>query len=288
MSSSGNSSKKDIGWKYCYQNEGEKSVRCKFCHHQSNGGVTRLKQHLAQTHKGVAPYDNVKKEIRDALEKTKVQKMKQTQLLREIGEALGSTKNSTNESEDVGTHLSVSKQHKRTLDDFVTSEPKQTTLNAAYKKELLVDVKRRIGRFFYSAALPFNIINDPYFKPMCDGIAEYGKGFKPPSMHELRTWILKAEVEDITRIYEEYKQVWKQVGCTIMSDGWTDGKSRSLINFLINSPARTFFLKSIDASASIKNGDFIYGYLNEVITEVGEGNLGRTYGGHRVQHIVLI
>ncbi|KAL6544686.1 hypothetical protein OROMI_023548 [Orobanche minor] len=147
MSSTTHSSKKDIGWKYCYQKEGEKSLRCKFSHHQSNGGVTRLKQHLAQTHKGVAPCasvpDDVKKEIRDSLEKTKINKLKQTQLLREIGEGLGSTKNSANdESEDVVTHLSTSKQ-KGTLDGLVTSEPKQATLNSAYKKELLVDLRER-------------------------------------------------------------------------------------------------------------------------------------------------
>lgn len=41
-----------------------------------------------------------------------------------------------------------------------------------------------------------------------------------------------------------------------MSDGWTDGKSRVLINFLVNSPAGTWFLKSIDPSGSIKNGSF--------------------------------
>ncbi|XP_073138261.1 uncharacterized protein [Henckelia pumila] len=110
-----------------------------------------------------------------------------------------------------------------TLDGFVSSEPRQTTLNSAYKKELLVDVKRRVGRFIYSAALSFNVVNDPYWLPMVEGISEYGKGFKPPSMHELRTWILKAEVDDINIIYEEHEKVWKTYGCSIMSDGWTDG-----------------------------------------------------------------
>ena len=32
-----------------------------------------------------------------------------------------------------------------------------------------------------------------------------------------------------------------------MSDSWTNGKSRCLINFLVNSPTGTWFLKSIDA-----------------------------------------
>ncbi|XP_042466280.1 uncharacterized protein LOC122048825 [Zingiber officinale] len=107
---------------------------------------------------------------------------------------------------------------------------------------------------------------------MVEGIAEYGRGFKPPSMHELRTWILKAEVDGINLIYEEHKGMEKY-GCTIMSDGWTDGKNRSSINFLVNSPANTFFLKSIDASTSTKNGELIFKYLDVVVDEVGEENV---------------
>lgn len=36
-------------------------------------------------------------------------------------------------------------------------------------------------------------------------------------------------------------------GCSIMSDGRTDRKGRTLINFLVNSPAGTMLVKSIDA-----------------------------------------
>ncbi|XP_028959366.1 uncharacterized protein [Malus domestica] len=41
----------------------------------------------------------------------------------------------------------------------------------------------------------------------------------------------------------------------------------------IAKPARYLFLKSIDASASIKNGDLLYAYLDDVIQEVGEDNV---------------
>ncbi|XP_042398661.1 uncharacterized protein LOC121988975 [Zingiber officinale] len=58
-----------------------------------------------------------------------------------------------------------------------------------------------------------------------------------------------------------------------MSDGWTDGKNRSLINFLVNSSAGTFFLESVDASASIKNWELIFKYLGDVVDEVGEENV---------------
>ncbi|XP_074577611.1 uncharacterized protein LOC141834060 [Curcuma longa] len=108
---------------------------------------------------------------------------------------------------------------------------------------------------------------------MCEGIGKYGPGFVPPTMHELRTWILKDEVQNINKMMEDHKKAWIQYGCSIMSDSWTDGKSRCLINFLVNSPAGTYFLKSIDASDSIKNGELLFTYLDNVVEEIGEENV---------------
>ena len=108
---------------------------------------------------------------------------------------------------------------------------------------------------------------------MMDAVANFGPGFKPPSMHELRTWILKEEVNDLSIIMEDHKKAWKQYGCSIISDGWTDGKSMCLINFLVNSPADTWFMKSIDASDTIKNGELMFKYLDDVVEEIGEENV---------------
>ena len=58
-----------------------------------------------------------------------------------------------------------------------------------------------------------------------------------------------------------------------MSDGWTDGKSGCLINFLVNNPADTWFMKSIDASDTIKNGELMFKYLDDVVEEIGEENV---------------
>ena len=70
----------------------------------------------------------------------------------------------------------------------------------------------------YSNSLQFNTVNDPYWVSMVDAIAKFGLRFKPPSMHELKTWILKEEVNDINIIMEEHKKAWKQYECSIMSD----------------------------------------------------------------------
>ncbi|RVX11573.1 hypothetical protein CK203_015897 [Vitis vinifera] len=41
----------------------------------------------------------------------------------------------------------------------------------------------------------------------------------------------------------------------------------------IGSPAGTWFMKSIDASDTIKNGELMFKYLDEVVEEIGEENV---------------
>ncbi|XP_028113725.1 uncharacterized protein LOC114311754 [Camellia sinensis] len=58
-----------------------------------------------------------------------------------------------------------------------------------------------------------------------------------------------------------------------MSDGWTDGKSRSLTNFLVNSPSGMVFIKSIDTSYAIKNSIKLFEMLDDIVNEIGEENV---------------
>ena len=75
------------------------------------------------------------------------------------------------------------------MDKFTISQPKQNTLNSKWKLEERKEVCRKMGWFIYSKGLPFNTMNDPYWVPMVNAIANFGFEFKPPSMHKLRTWI---------------------------------------------------------------------------------------------------
>jgi hypothetical protein len=36
-----------------------------------------------------------------------------------------------------------------------------------------------------------------------------------------------------------------------MSDRWTDGRTRHLVNFLVNSPAGTYFIDSVNISGLV-------------------------------------
>ncbi|GLJ38170.1 hypothetical protein SUGI_0777100 [Cryptomeria japonica] len=58
-----------------------------------------------------------------------------------------------------------------------------------------------------------------------------------------------------------------------MTDGWTDRRNRTLLNFLVSSGGSTMFLKSIDASSHVKNVAYLCEAIEEVIDEVGEENV---------------
>ena len=58
-----------------------------------------------------------------------------------------------------------------------------------------------------------------------------------------------------------------------MSDGWTDGKSRTIINFLIAFPKGTMFLKYVDASDQVKVAQLLFHLLDGLVMEVGPKNV---------------
>ena len=56
---------------------------------------------------------------------------------------------------------------------------------------------------------------------------------------------------------EQHELAWQEYGCTLMSDGWTDGRTRHLVNFLVKSPAGTFFIDSVDISALVASKELL-------------------------------
>ena len=68
---------------------------------------------------------------------------------------------------------------------------------------------------------------------------------------------------------ESIKKSWKFIGCTVFSDGWTDQRGKTIINFVIACLKGTMFLKSIDASSHVKGAHLIFILLAEVVEEVG-------------------
>ncbi|XP_012573697.1 uncharacterized protein [Cicer arietinum] len=64
-----------------------------------------------------------------------------------------------------------------------------------------------------------------------------------------------------------------QYGCFIMLDAWTDRKARTLINFLVNTPGGTMFIRSVDGSSFMKTELEIFELLDTFVQEIGVENV---------------
>ncbi|XP_073053699.1 uncharacterized protein [Primulina eburnea] len=274
--------KKDPCWKHCYlKNPNDtNSVTCRFCGFTSNGGIFRAKQHIAGNSKNVRKCKECPQSVRDELLNYMNEKKKQT--LR----ACGGMKQDfcfldIDEDEDEDDEEDVQPSKKRSLtpiheagsgsgsgsgsvkgpmDLFITKKKtkggklRQTNINDDCDKELRDRTVQKIARFMYQAAISFNAAHLDSFKEMIEAIGQYGPNLKPPSYHESRVPLLQKEIAYTNELLKENRDECEKYGCSIMSDGWTDRKHRTLINFLVNSPKGTMFLESVDASAHVKTG----------------------------------
>ncbi|XP_059066890.1 uncharacterized protein LOC131858042 [Cryptomeria japonica] len=142
-----------------------------------------------------------------------------------------------------------------------------------WNKEVHDAARKQICKFWYFYNIPFIAARSPYWQGMVDSITICGAGFKAPTDAELSGPLLLQMVEDMKVELEDHRQSWSQKGCTIMTDGWTDRRNRTLLNFLVSCRGSTMFLKSIDASSHVKNATYLCEAIEEVIQEVGEENV---------------
>ncbi|XP_042067400.1 uncharacterized protein LOC121810716 [Salvia splendens] len=154
------------------------------------------------------------------------------------------------------------------------SKGKQQTINDVHGKELRDRACTKLAKWFYEAGIPFNAAKHESFKSAIESVGQYGPGMKPPSYHELRVPLLKKEVESVSALVKEHRDDWATYGCSIISDGWRDSVShKEIINFLVNSPKGSIFIKSVDVSDIVKDANALVAMFEEMIDYVGEKNV---------------
>jgi hypothetical protein len=60
---------------------------------------------------------------------------------------------------------------------------------------------------------------------------------------------------------------------TLISDGWSNPRDESIINYLLVARTEAVFLKSIATGKDRHTGEYIADGLNEVISEIGPQNI---------------
>ncbi|KAK3204337.1 hypothetical protein Dsin_018383 [Dipteronia sinensis] len=103
---------------------------------------------------------------------------------------------------------------------------------------------------------------------MLRSVGSYGRGLKPPTIHELSISLLIIQEGNTQAIVVEAKKKWSQTGVSIISDGWKDMRGRQLINFFINNLNDMVFLKLVDTSDISKDATLLFNLLDSVVEEV--------------------
>eukprot|EP00253_Pinus_taeda_P032420 PITA_32420 len=152
-----------------------------------------------------------------------------------------------------------------------TKPKSQPTLDTiGWKKNIHSQERKAIANFWYYSDIPFHCAISPYWQAMIDVVVVAVPGFKAPSLESIRTNFLLESVEHAMLVLSEFRSSWVETGCTIMSDGCTDHRNRTLINLHVSCPVGTMFLKSMYTSNKVKTAQLICKMMKEYVEEVGE------------------
>jgi len=276
----------DPGYKYGTKlNPGDNVTwKCKFCSKILKGGILRMKQHLASGYRSCTECMECPPEVRlevQAYMKAKADLKASNQIAPNVTELDCDDDCEELDCENLGDKGVKRKKTKGPMDMYVTKKKapasiggKQAEINKASDKVMRDKACADIARFFYDAGIAFNAATYPSFKGMIQSIGQYGAGMKEPSMHEIRVPLLKNEVEATLKEMENHKKEWVEKGCSIISDGWRDSVvQKDIVNFLVNSPRGSMFVKSMDVSEVVKDSILLYKLLDDMVEEVGEKNV---------------
>ncbi|XP_039003761.1 uncharacterized protein LOC120130623 [Hibiscus syriacus] len=129
-----------------------------------------------------------------------------------------------------------------------------------------------VSKFIIYDRLPFRLASSPWLYNLIQVAIEVGKGVKLPTPYEISYVYLTSEYEQVREWVNELKTHWKQLGATLMCDGWTNSLNQMhIINFLVYCSKGTIFWKSVDVS-SVRSRyvEFYYNLLDKVVEEIGE------------------
>ncbi|GFY88829.1 hypothetical protein Acr_06g0007690 [Actinidia rufa] len=293
--------------------DGKKTFTCLYCGKiTKGGGINRMKQHLAGKSGEVRPCKKVPADIRFRMEEClkAIREKKRPseeayeqsipyglgiyQFEGDIGydddddevEEIIFQKNkgiSINEGGDSGNKKKAAMTQKKkgkapsNIGHYFatrTTVGSQPTIKSALAGKQAVRKAHMIAaKFFYDACIPLNAVNSIYFQPMFDAAIAIGAGYKVPTYHQFRVPLLQDLKKELELFIATLRTTWADTGCTIMGDGWSDRRHRTLINFLVYCPRGITFVKSVDASDAVKDAQLLFKLFQEIIEWVGVSNV---------------
>ncbi|XP_028101717.1 uncharacterized protein LOC114301022 [Camellia sinensis] len=255
--SSGKPPSDNIGWKFGIPLENtEHKIRCTFCGKELNGGITRLKQHLAYMKGQVAPCANGKK-----LDKRKMNE--------ELTEQIRASQCDDDEN-DKGDLEMVTARQIGARDIEVAHPPgfarRSHSVREASTCRKWIDTSSPEVQL-----LDIDVDLHRTKEPMLDTTREVRKGTNLPSSYEVTEVYLPMEYEALQNWIKSHKSSWAERGVTIMCDGWSGPTRKHIFNFLVYSNCGTIFQKSVHVTdVPSRKANYYLGLMDKVVDEIRE------------------
>ncbi|XP_040967898.1 uncharacterized protein [Gossypium hirsutum] len=149
---------------------------------------------------------------------------------------------------------------------------KQPKVNDSFLKSFRRKIGEAVSKFIIYERLPFQLASSPWLYNLIQVATEVGQGVKLPTPYEVSDVYLESEYQRVHDWVNVLKTHWKELGATLMCDGWTNSLNQMhIINFLVYCSKGTIFWKSVDVSSvRSRDAEFYYRLLDSVVEEIGE------------------
>ncbi|KAK5835279.1 hypothetical protein PVK06_010966 [Gossypium arboreum] len=160
-----------------------------------------------------------------------------------------------------------------TIPELVRSKSsKQPKVSDSFLKSFRKKIGETVSKFLIYERLPFQLASSPWLYNLIQVSTEVGQGVKLPTPYEVSDVYLESEYQRVHNWVNGLKTHWKELGATLMCDGWTNSLNQMhIINFLVYCSKGTIFWKSVDVSSvHSRDAEFYYSLLDSVVEEIGE------------------
>eukprot|EP01018_Ginkgo_biloba_P006444 Gb_30342 [translate_table: standard] len=135
------------------------------------------------------------------------------------------------------------------------------------------EVNSYVARCIYARNISFNVVRSPYQQDMVKAMNDGPKGYKSPSFEKLPTTLLTKERSLVELTIEPIRTSCRTTSVSIIFDGWTNARSKPLINVIVVSPNGSMFLNVVDCKGELKDAPFIANIFINAIESVGPSNV---------------
>ena len=197
-------SKIDPAWEHVSEERygnGRRALICLYCKKiTKGGGIHRMKLHLAGVKGDIGPCKSVPPDVRFRMENSLQEFVNAKKATKEadeyrnpygpnVSQFEGDMAEGEEEVQEMQSPMAASsgKRKKSTADKYFVprntqgAQPSMRSVLAG--KEATWRADMAVGRFFYDACIPTNVVNSFYFKPMLDVISTIGPRYKGPNYH---------------------------------------------------------------------------------------------------------